>query len=107
MAPAELEELRRRVAARFGSVHAFAKNRPAGLARSTVYQVLSGRYGGNVARQAERIRAALDGPSEGFFEVLRRAACGLCRRKRRRARQCERCYELFRAQEKAIISKGG
>ncbi len=103
MEPPELEELRRKVTVRFGSVHAFAKARPGGLARSTVYQVLSGRYGGDADRQAERIRAALGEPRAGIFEILKGVACPRCRKKRRRVRQCEKCFDLWRAQEKAVL----
>jgi len=107
MEPLELEELRRQVIARFGSVHAFAKGRPDGLARSTVYMVLSGKYGGDSVRQLTRIRAALGAPREGVFDILKEVACRRCRKKRRRSRQCEKCFELWRAQEKAILGAGG
>lgn len=102
----DLESIRRLVIARHGTIHAFAKNRPGGLARSTVYQVLSGRYGGDAERQTERIRAALEESESGVFEILKRVACARCRKKRPRSRQCEKCSELWRDQEKAIVSAG-
>jgi len=87
---------------RFGTIHAFAKARPAGLARSTVYLVLSGKYGGNLSRQVERISAALDEPVRDIFEILKQVACARCRKKRRRSKQCEKCFELWRLQEKEL-----
>lgn len=107
MEPLNLEDLRHQVAVRFGTIHAFAKGRPGGLARSTVYQVLSGKYGGNAGRQLERIRAALGAPREGIFDILKEVACRRCRKKRRRSKQCEKCFELWRAQEKAVIDAAG
>jgi hypothetical protein len=105
--PLEADEVRRQVAVRFGSVHAFAKERPGGLARSTVYLVLSGSYSGNSQRQLERIRAALGEDGGGIFDILKRVACRRCRKKRRRSRQCEKCFALWREQEKAIAESWG
>lgn len=102
MEPLELEDLRRQVTARFGTIHAFAKKRPGGLARSTVYQVLSGKYGGDVERQVDRIRAALGENGQDIFNLLKKVACARCRKKRRRSKQCERCFELWRAQEREL-----
>lgn len=105
MAPAaaELEDIRHQVNSRFGSIHAFAKGRPGGLARSTVYLVLSGRYAGNTERQLERVKAALGEERGDIFEVLKKVACRRCRKKRRRSRQCEKCFDLWREQEKAVL----
>ena len=107
MEPLDLEDIRRQVIVRFGTIHAFAKGRPGGLARSTVYMVLSGKYGGDFGRQLTRIRAALGAPREGIFDILREVACRRCRKKRRRSKQCEKCFELWRAQEKAVLDTGG
>lgn len=106
MEPLDLEEIRHQVAARFGTIHAFAKGRPGGLARSTVYQVLSGRYSGNTQTQLERIRAALGEPRGGIFDILKQVACRRCRKKRRRFKQCEKCFDLWREQEKALDAFG-
>lgn len=94
MKPLELDEIRRVVISRFGTIHAFAKGRPGGLARSTVYQVLSGKYGGDTEHQLGRINAALGEARSGIFEILKEVACGRCRKKRRRTRQCEKCFDL-------------
>lgn len=107
MEPLELDELKSRVAARFGTIHAFAKKRPGGLARSTVYLVLSGKYGGNIDRQVERIRAALGENGQDVFDILKKVACARCRKKRRRSKQCERCFELWRAQERELSDAVG
>lgn len=107
MEPLELDDIRRQVAARFGTVHAFAKGRPGGLARSTVYQVLSGKYGGSAERQLERIRAALGEPRGDVFDILKEVACRRCRKKRRRSKQCEKCFDLWREQEKAVSTALG
>jgi len=129
--PEELARLKEMIKARFGSIYAFSKRRAVGMARGTLYQVLSGRYGGNIERQAAKIRAALGaegafnstghpatagssgadtspvgmgsraaGP--GAYDTLRLVACGRCRRKRPKARQCGQCEELWRAQAEAL-----
>jgi len=103
----DLETIRSQVIIRYGTIHAFAKKRPGGLARSTIYQVLNGKYGGDTARQLERIQTALDGPALGIFEVLRQVACARCRKKRRRSRQCEKCAALWIAQEKELMAALG
>jgi hypothetical protein len=107
MEPLDLGGIRRLVAVRYGSIHAFAKGRPGGVARSTIYQVLSGKYGGNADRQLARITAALNAPDDGVFEALKQVACRRCRKKRRRSRQCEKCFELWREQEKAVMDALG
>ncbi len=107
MEPGVLEDLKERILSLYGSLHAFAKRRPGGLARSTIYQVFSSRYAGNLERQAERIRAALEDTQSGFFEILMKIGCARCRRKRRRTRQCQRCYSLWREQEAALKQAAG
>ena len=107
--------LRAAITARYGTLYAFIKDRPGGLAKGTFYQVLKGRYGGNVERQITRIQAALapagGGSAEAdqaaaagprIFETLKEVACGRCRKKRPRARQCEKCFDLWRAQAAAL-----
>jgi len=108
----ELARLKGTIKARFGSIYAFAKFQTAGMARGTLYQVLNGRYGGNIERQAAKIRAYLEAPPEtaltkaGTVETLKRVACGRCRRKRPRARQCGQCSDLWRAQAEALEGEG-
>lgn len=104
MEPLEPEVIRQQVTARFGTVHAFAKDRPGGLARSTVYQVLNGSYSGDTQGQLARISAALSKPRGGIFEILKQVGCGRCRKKRPRSRQCDKCFDLWREQEKELIS---
>lgn len=99
------------IRARFGSTHNFCKL--SGLPRSTVYQVLNGRYAGNLERQAARIAEVLAGrqpvmPSlteAGLCEVLSTVACTICTRKgrctRRRAR---RCADIHGAQARAALA---
>lgn len=65
--------------------------------------VLNGRYAGNMKRQAERIRAALDGRGDkerDVMEAIKGVACSKCAVK---ARPCGRCDNLFRAQARAVM----
>ena len=89
------EDLRAAVLARHRSIHAFCRVHPE-LARATVYQVLSGRYAGNMPMQTARIRAALGarptapGIDAGrIAAVLQEVKCGRCRRADRRG--CRGC----------------
>lgn len=98
------------IQARFGSTHNFCKL--SGLPRSTVYQVMSGRYAGNMDRQKERIAdvlfnrqphmPALTGAA--LCAVIATVACTICTRKgrctRRRAR---RCADTHKAQARAAL----
>lgn len=94
--PGELAELKDAIAGRHLTIHAFCR-RHQELSRSTVYQVLAGRYAGNMARQAAKIRAALEasppvvhGVSAGAIaEVLQGVKCERCRRADRRG--CRGC----------------
>ena len=93
-------ELRQVVLAKYRSVHAFCKAHP-DLNRSTVYQVLGGRYAGNVDRQQALIRATVhetrhgEAPAaplpevEALAEVLQASKCARCRRPDRRG--CRGC----------------
>ena len=127
----ELVALKGLIKAKFGSIYAFSKARTVGMARGTLYQVLSGRYGGNIGRQAAKIRAALGAEGvlnsaghpatagssgadaspagmgsraagPGAFETLKLVGCGRCRRKRPKARQCGSCEDLWQAQAEAL-----
>lgn len=93
-------ELRQVVLAKYRSVHAFCKAHPE-LNRSTVYQVLSGRYAGNADRQQALIRATVREAqrplahvaplpeAEALAEVLQASKCARCRRPDRRG--CRGC----------------
>lgn len=85
-----MNDLRTMILSRHRSIHAFLRSHPE-LNRSTVYQVLGGRYCGNVQAQSRRIQAALEGqpaadtrrsgPDAAAIEgVLQAAKCGNCRR---------------------------
>lgn len=94
--------LKEEILARYISVHAFCKAHPE-LSRGTVYQMVSGRYGGNYANQARRIRAALaesvgtpqtaaTTPEPGqIYEALQEIRCQNCRRLNRR--ECMACRD--------------
>lgn len=97
--PASLKE---EILARYISIHAFCKAHPE-LSRGTVYQMVSGRYGGNFANQASKIRAALAEsggipqnattmPDSGqIYEALQEIRCQNCRRLNRR--ECTVCRD--------------
>jgi len=98
-------EMAREIAARWGSVHRFVRD--TGLTRSTVYQVLGGRYAGNMDRQLARLRAALAGPNK--FELaaaaIKAEACKRC--VVRNSWSCRRCAEMFADQARAALAALG
>lgn len=95
-----LDGLRELVESNYASIHAFCRAHPE-LSRTTVYEVLSGRYIGDVEAQSLKIRAAvqgmpIDGPRpvphttpETVAETLQRIRCGNCRRLDKRG--CAEC----------------
>ncbi len=95
------DEIRRR----YGSAHRFCK--ATGLPRGTVYQVLSGRYAGDMTRQANRIRSALQRRAasvptvEGIMQILRKHACARCMV--RNSSLCATCLPVFASQAKEIV----
>ncbi|MBU1002771.1 MAG: hypothetical protein KKE73_09635 [Proteobacteria bacterium] len=94
--------LRAEIEEQHETVYRFCKI--SGLNKSTVYMVLSGRYPGDMARQAGRIRAALAGDSpraEKIRTVIQREACALC--KKRRACDGSPCARIFDAQAQAVM----
>lgn len=103
-------DLRAVIQERFGTAHKFCK--VTGLPRATVYQVLAGRYAGNMQRQAARIQSVLEGEAqslpaavtiENLGEVLANTACSLCIRKGRcTRRRNKRCAAVHRAQARAV-----
>lgn len=99
--------LRRRIEARYGSVHRFCKACP-GLGRSTVYQVLAGRYPGNAGRQLGRLREALgEDPArrraEAVYRAIKETACRRCAAARN-WQTCGRCDTLYREQAQAALA---
>lgn len=105
-----MDDLRALVLSRHKSVHAFLRHHPE-LNRSTVYQVLGGRYGGNVQAQQRRIMAALDGTlpiparaavpcASELAGVLQAAKCGNCRRLDKRG--CLECRTQTEHEAKAM-----
>jgi len=90
---AEIEE-------RYGTVHKFCRLHP-DLNRSTVYQVLAGKYGGDVQKQIKRIQDAISDVSEEqkIMQTIKNTACARCSV----TGQCDRCNTLFRAQARAVV----
>lgn len=107
---ADLAGLAATIRQRHGSVYRFAQS--AGLPRSVVGQVLRGVYPGDLARQIERIRAALGlpdleedrpDPVAGIAAELERVACSRCRRPDRRG--CRGCRATIRLQAEAVAKQ--
>lgn len=90
--------LRQEIEERWITVHRFCRQHPQ-LNRSTVYQVVRGTYGGNMERQAKRIRDVLEGTDNEtrVFEVIKAATCATCNV----AGKCNRCDRTFRIAAKA------
>lgn len=95
---------------RFGSIHAFCKRHPQ-MGRSTVYQVIRGRYCGNAEKQTRRICRALEGKdraeldAEALGKVLEREACAVCDAGKRRCRKMRpQCKGLWKRQAEAALA---
>lgn len=106
----KLEELKQRILARYKSPHAFCRATPE-VRRSTVYQVLAGKYPGNTGRQIERILAALAGNETRplfppglsaleAYEVLQETKCAHCRKLDKRA--CPDCRTQTEREAQAL-----
>lgn len=93
----------------YGTPHRFCKQ--TGLPRGTIYQVLAGRYAGDMDRQGERIRQALRHPRPAGLDaasigrVLRQHACSRCLS--RGSGLCDRCEPVFAAQTQDILALAG
>lgn len=102
------EELNAAVRDQYGTPHRFC--RETGLTRSMVYAVLSGKYGGNSERQAERISAALgqgSGRAGALAARLLDVACKRCKvRGKKKSRRCRACRELAGEQAAALLRQG-
>lgn len=102
--------LQGRILARHKSIYAFCKAE--GLAKSTVYHVLGGRYAGDMARQRRRIEKALAGGAAGpdeaeIMTILGRVACAGCTRGKKSCRKSRhRCKELWQAQARELLKAG-
>lgn len=96
-----MHDLRMRICDRHGSVHRFC--RTSGLPRSTVYQVLAGRYGGHLETQRRRIEAALGGVDPRVSRVVDAIAGVACARCGGGPKRCQACQDLFHAQALAAL----
>lgn len=97
------------IKSKYGSIHALAKHRPGGLARSTLYQVLAGKYAGDTQKQLKRLADFLEsGPpvENAVFETLKEVACGLCKRRPKRRKICQKCFSLWQRQAEALRGMG-
>lgn len=92
-----INALRNAIVTRYGSIHAFCRTYSS-LNRATVYQLLSGSYPGNVARQCARVRTVLENAPEQAKQlatedtvaaVLQACKCTHCRRPNKRG--CRGC----------------
>jgi len=118
-----IEALRAAIRERHRTAHAFCRANPE-LKRSTVYLALSGKYPGNLERQAAKIEAALNSPPEGgesgagragelsreeAHTVLQAAKCAHCRRLDKRG--CPECNTQTAREAEALEahlrSRGG
>jgi hypothetical protein len=90
--------LRQEIEKRWNTVHRFCRLHPQ-LNRSTVYQVVRGTYGGNMERQAKRIRDVLEGTDDEtrVFEAIKERACARCNVNT----VCSRCDTTFRIAARA------
>jgi hypothetical protein len=102
----DAEALRRDIEGRYGTVHRFCRAYRE-LGRSTVYQLLAGRYPGNAARQFARLREILAGGPEkrrveAVYAAIKQAACQRCAAWGK-GRECSRCDGLYREQAQAAL----
>lgn len=105
-----IEALRKAIAARYKSAHAFCRDNPA-VKRSSVYAVLSGKYAGRMEAQIARIEAALAGlaplpqaapllTEAQAYRVLQASKCAHCRKLDKRA--CPDCNTQTAREAQAI-----
>ena len=102
----EPEALAGEILARHTSIHAFCRAHDE-LCRTTVYQVLRGRYPGNMSKQAQRIADALGmadaSRQERTSEELLAVLCSRCRaRGKNKRKKCAACKAVTRDQAAAI-----
>lgn len=87
--------LKESILSHHSSIHAFCKKYKGTLSRSTVYQVVSGRYPGNPERHIDRIKDILEGKlisttlENDMLTALKTVACSRCKKKGRKA--CKKC----------------
>lgn len=101
----EQEELLQAIKQQYGSVYLFCKE--TGLPRGTVYQVLSGRYAGDMQVQIERIQSVLVKDSmqsieERVMHILRKHRCKQCLF--HGSAMCASCLDTFILQTKEITT---
>lgn len=108
---AVLEELKQRILAKYKSPHAFCRLNPE-VKRSTVYQILAGKYAGDTGKQIERIFAVLAGveiqpaarrPDVTALEaytILQETKCAHCRKLDKRA--CPDCRTSTEREAQAL-----
>lgn len=108
MSPVTPEALKEAILEKHPSLHAFCKAHKGDIARSSVYQVLNGRYPGNTTKQAERIEKLLHEQQRQedlafqLYSVLKKVACSKCKKKGKGS--CRRCKATMREQASQINS---
>lgn len=97
--------------AKYKTPHAFCRQNP-DVKRSTVYQVLAGKYPGDTGKQIERIQAVLDGvtvepparrpelTTGEAYTVLQETKCAHCRKLDKRA--CPDCRTQTEREAQAL-----
>lgn len=104
MSPAELQA---QIEEQYGTVYKFCQ--ATGMAKSSVYWALSGRYPGDPSRVLARVGAVLAGQEPGgplspagVRAVLEQVACSRCSKKE--PWRCPACKRLFREQAEAVTA---
>ena len=101
-----LEGLKENILSNYASIHAFCKKYKGTVSRSTVYQVVNGRYPGNPARHINKIKEILEGKlpftelENDMLNALKTVACAKCKKKGRKT--CKKCNQGMLQQVKLL-----
>ena len=104
--PNDLEGLKESILSSHASIHAFCKKYKGTVSRSTVYQVINGRYPGDSGRHIKKIKEILEGKlaftevENNMLSALKAVACVNCKKKGRKS--CKRCSQLMLKQVKLL-----
>lgn len=110
------EELKTAILGKHDSVHAFCKKYKSVIGRSTVYQIVNGKYPGDATKQIARVRDVLEGRlgvtalDKELLKALKIVACAKCKKKGRKS--CRKCSQNMMEQVKLLkvvfelVSKG-
>lgn len=106
-----LEKIKKQILGQYKTVHAFCKENP-DVKRSTVYQILAGKYSGDRDKQIKRIQGVLAGVEKKqgthhsdllaleVYNVLQKTKCAYCTKLKKSA--CPECWVQTEREAQAL-----